>query len=160
MVSFWTAYLLGGLTFPLILCGLIFAIAYYTFPDVHGEFLEEPDLRHKHDDDKVFVDQSELPKSIKRSTKTEPDVAAGYFAVTREYVPGGINGRPPERSSPGTATPPESPSVYQSMYRSIFDRKASVTPSVSNNSKGKNVFFVVMRYVLMEQFFSFRAGGM
>jgi len=137
-------YIFGGLTFFPALAGLVFLYAYYTLPDVHGQFVETPDLRHINDDDKAFPSPEAGSKSW-RSTKNETDVASGYFAVTREYVPGGINGRPPDRPSPGTSTPPESPSVYQSMYRSLFDRKPT-TPSVSSNVKGKNVFFVAMRY--------------
>jgi hypothetical protein len=81
-----------------------------------------------------------------------PDVAAGYFAVCREYVPGGINGKPPERTTPaGSVIAAESPSVYQSMYRSIFDRNKSLTPTMDGANakfkKARNVFYVVLRYV-------------
>lgn len=137
-------YIFGGLTFFPVLAGLIFLYAYYTLPNVHGQFVEAPDLRHINDDEKAFP-SPEVGSKAWRATRNETDVASGYFAVTREYVPGGINGRPPDRPSLGTSTPPESPSVYQSMYRSLFDRKPT-TPSVSSNAKGKNVFFVAMRY--------------
>ena len=79
-------------------------------------------------------------------------MAAGYFAVCREYVPGGVNGKPPERTTPaGAVIATESPSVYQSMYRSLFDRKQS--PSLDGGKgngklvkKARNVFFVVLRH--------------
>ena len=145
-MGFLFAYLLGGITFPFILIGAVLVFAYWSFPDAHGQFLEEPGLREDDDDDEIFKSEESMAIYYRKSTKADPDVAAGYFAVTREYVPGGINGRPPERPSPSASTPPESPSVYQSMYRSIFDRKANAsTPSVSSNLKGKNVFFVAMR---------------
>ena len=80
-------------------------------------------------------------------------MAAGYFAVCREYVPGGVNGKPPERTTPaGEVIAPESPSVYQSMYRSIFDRqqKPTIEPAKANGRPAKKtniVFFVVLRYI-------------
>jgi hypothetical protein len=87
----------------------------------------------------------------------ESDVAAGYFAVCREYVPGGVNGKPPERTTPAgevVGTESQSPSVYQSMYRSIFERKtasASIEPGNNNGGrnfrKARNVFYIVLRLV-------------
>ncbi|CAO2657556.1 Nn.00g036820.m01.CDS01 [Neocucurbitaria sp. VM-36] len=79
-----------------------------------------------------------------------PDVFAGYFAVCREYVPGGINGKPPDRTTPaGAVVSMESPSVYQSMYRSIFDRNKSMSPTIeasnARSKKARNVFYVVLR---------------
>ncbi len=82
-----------------------------------------------------------------------PDAFAGYFAVCREFVPGGVNGKPPDRTTPAGATVSvESPSVYQSMYRSIFDRNRVQSPTMEStnarNKKGRNVFYVVLRSVL------------
>jgi len=88
----------------------------------------------------------------------ENDVAAGYFAVCREYVPGGVNGKPPERTTPAgevVGTESQSPSVYQSMYRSIFERKtasASIEPGNNNGGRGfrkaRNVFYIILRFVV------------
>ena len=84
---------------------------------------------------------------------SEKDVAEGYFAVCREYVPGGINGKPPVRTTPaGSAIAAESPSVYQSMYRSLFDRKAANSADSAKGETGKaskrarNIFYVVLRH--------------
>jgi hypothetical protein len=82
----------------------------------------------------------------------EPDACAGYFAVCREYVPGGVNGKPPDRTTPaGAVVSVESPSVYQSMYRSIFDRNKTMSPTIeasnAKSKKARNVFYVVLRYV-------------
>ncbi|KAH7381719.1 hypothetical protein BKA66DRAFT_609658 [Pyrenochaeta sp. MPI-SDFR-AT-0127] len=79
-----------------------------------------------------------------------PDVFAGYFAVCREYVPGGVNGKPPDRTTPaGAIVSVESPSVYQSMYRSIFDRNKTLSPTIEGSNarskKARNVFYVVLR---------------
>lgn len=96
----------------------------------------------------VGLDEKTLEK-LKRSTH-EPDTFAGYFAVCREYVPGGVNGKPPDRLTPAGATVTmESPSVYQSMYRSIFDRNKTASPSIdtanAKNKRARNVFYVVLR---------------
>lgn len=72
--------------------------------------------------------------------------------MCREYVPGGINGKPPERTTPaGEVVGMESPSVYQSMYRSIFDRRqpSSIDPAKGSGKavkRARNVFFVVLRH--------------
>src|SRR5262249_27562076 len=94
-----------------------------------------------------------LEKDDKPRVANEADEAAGYFAVCREYTPMGINARPIERSTPvgsaNVAAP--SPSVYQTMYRSIFDRKQTPGPIDNNNSmsprpkKAGNVFYVILR---------------
>ena len=156
--AFLTTYLLGGLTFlPVLLC-LVGFHAYFTFP-VHtlsktSTTKVPTDPLHDTEDDSLGVKSresiSDLAKKFRRGH--EPDVAAGYFAVCREYVPGGINGKPPERTTPaGAVIAAESPSVYQSMYRSIFDRKQgpSLDPGKGNGrtvKRARNVFFVVLRH--------------
>ena len=80
----------------------------------------------------------------------EADVFAGYFAVCREYVPGGVNGKPPERTTPaGAVVAMESPSIYQSMYSNIFNRNKTTSPSLdapnTKTKKARNVFYVVLR---------------
>ncbi|KAF3912692.1 hypothetical protein ABW21_db0205732 [Orbilia brochopaga] len=153
-MGFWFAYFLGASTFLPIVCGLVFALAYLTFPTVlHDEPAEQhPVLRLPSDDDKVFAAADEVARLKRKNSQDKDkdqqapqDVAAGYFAVTREYVPGGVNGKPPERPTPNGNLPTESPSVYQTMYRSLFERKPAATSSTSSNAKGKNVFFVVLR---------------
>ncbi|KAF1841826.1 uncharacterized protein K460DRAFT_409266 [Cucurbitaria berberidis CBS 394.84] len=91
----------------------------------------------------------EILEKLKGRTHV-PDVFAGYFAVCREYVPGGINGKPPDRTTPaGAVVSMESPSVYQSMYRSIFDRNKTMSPTIeasnARSKKARNVFYVVLR---------------
>lgn len=91
----------------------------------------------------------EILEKLKAKTHV-PDVCAGYFAVCREYVPGGVNGKPPDRTTPaGAVVAVESPSVYQSMYRSLFDRNKNTSPTIetanSKNKKARNVFYVVLR---------------
>ncbi|MCJ1473437.1 DNA polymerase zeta [Lambiella insularis] len=108
-------------------------------------------IQREHDDDKAFASGSAaLTKNF--SGGQELDVAEGFFAVCREYVPGGVNGKPPERTTPaGEVIAEESPSVYQSMYRSFFERKQG--PALESNKgngksarKARNVFYIVLRH--------------
>ncbi|RPB01431.1 hypothetical protein L873DRAFT_1734807 [Choiromyces venosus 120613-1] len=146
-LSFLIAYLLGGITLLPLLLGLPLLYAYLTFPIAA---LDEPvpELKLDTDDDRVFkTDDEKLVKRLNNSA----DVAAGYFAVTREFVPGGVNGKPPERTSPAGNTQPvsETPSVYQTMYRSLFERKgspASADAAKKAGRRARNEFFVVLRH--------------
>jgi hypothetical protein len=145
---FLFVYVLGGVSFIPLLLGLIFLHAYKTFPTKFDSELpstDDPANIKRTTDDTINL------KTATDARKHESDVAAGYFAVCREYVPGGINGKPPERKTPaGEVVATESPSVYQSMYRSIFDRqqKSTIEPNKGNGrnvKKANNVFFVVLR---------------
>ena len=93
------AYVLGGLTFlPLVILA-IFAHAYYTLPVV------DPAEARREQDEQLQesvagpVDLSKLPAVLQKPDR-ERDAAAGYFAISREYVAGGVNGKPPERLTP------------------------------------------------------------
>ena len=151
---FLFVYVLGGVSFIPLLFGLTFLHAYQTFPTRSDSELPPPDdpAEIKRDND-VDVNLKTATDTLaeKFHRKHESDVAAGYFAVCREYVPGGVNGKPPDRKTPaGEVVATESPSVYQSMYRSIFDRqqKSTIDPNKSNGrnvKKANNVFFVVLR---------------
>jgi hypothetical protein len=152
---FLFVYVLGGLTFLPLLIGLLLLHAYYTLPfskDESQRLKDDPAQLNRPEDEKpVFKSGTDdLEEKFKR--KHDSDVAAGYFAVCREYVPGGVNGKPPERPSPaGDVVAQESPSVYQSMYRSIFDRSQKPTIEPNKDGTGKpvkranNVFYVVLR---------------
>jgi hypothetical protein len=152
--AFVFIYLLGGISFIPLVLATVLCHAYLTFPTRIPD--ESPDRSSsssgkspdRHRDD-LKSDEDSLPEELKPRAH-EPDVAAGYFAVCREYVPGGVNGKPPERTSPaGVVVANESPSVYQSMYRSIFDRNKGQPPSLDGTNgktkKARNVFFVVLR---------------
>ncbi|OIW30665.1 hypothetical protein CONLIGDRAFT_679434 [Coniochaeta ligniaria NRRL 30616] len=159
----WTAflltYLLGGITFvPLIVATVLFH-AYLTFP-VRQDDTKPPDPRSTEDDIvQAGDDITALKAAQKDETKprvpnhVDSDVAAGYFAVCREYTPMGINAKPIERSTPvgSTTVAAPSPSVYQTMYRSLFDRKQNHGPLDNQNTiqrpkKAGNVFYVVLRH--------------
>jgi hypothetical protein len=165
-VFLW-GYLVGGLT---LLPAVIAFAWFWTTTPVDGERLESSEANDTGDLDKrtepdgsnksietdikslgVGLDDSIL-EGLKSRTH-EADVFAGYFAVCREYVPGGVNGKPPERTTPaGAVVAMESPSVYQSMYRSIFDRNKTTSPSMdasnARSKKARNVFYVVLRYAV------------
>lgn len=159
---FLFVYVLGGLTFLPLLVVVLIIHAYLTFP-VRKTPIEVPGAPGSND----LLRDGDLADAVRSASKglhekfqsrgaQESDVAAGYFAVCREYVPGGINGKPPERTTPtgSTVVTSPSPSVYQSMYRSIFDRKKDTNPldikgAGKPTSKGGNVFYVVLRYVYM-----------
>lgn len=149
-------YLLGGVTFiPIAL-----AVAWFSLPQIQLSASGEPQTA-KTDDivqpGDTTDDLDEARKAEKVGSKPKygdtTDVAAGYFAVCREYTPMGINAKPIERATPvGSATvAAPSQSVYQAMYRSIFDRKQGSGPLESNNGVGirpkraGNVFYVVLR---------------
>lgn len=161
--GFLFVYVLGGLTFVPLLLGLFLLHAYLTLPPPSKEIQQEPtrdqdekrdDLRRPNDDEYSLKTATDVLAEKFHRTH-EGDVAAGYFAVCREYVPGGVNGKPPERSTPvgDVMVTAESPSVYQTMYRSIFDRKQAPTiePSKGNGKnntrRARNVFYVVLRWV-------------
>ncbi|KAK4117617.1 hypothetical protein N656DRAFT_744102 [Canariomyces notabilis] len=158
----WTAflltYLLGGITFIPLLVAVVFAHAYYTLPyredgSAAQASANDHDLIQPGDDlDPLKAAQKDGARA--RALHHDSDVAAGYFAVCREYTPMGINAKPIERSTPvGSATvAAPSPSVYQTMYRSIFDRRAGPGPLDNKNGvsqrpkKAGNVFYVVLRH--------------
>ncbi|PLB51681.1 hypothetical protein P170DRAFT_433552 [Aspergillus steynii IBT 23096] len=156
LASFLFVYILGGLTFIPLVLSLLFLHAYLTLRSPPPPAQKPCDLPHdpirRATDDQYSLKSGTDELADKFHRTHEPDVAAGYFAVCREYVPGGVNGKPPERTTPaGEVIAAESPSVYQTMYRSLFDRKQTPTiePSKANGRNGKrarNVFFIVLRH--------------
>ncbi|GAW22441.1 hypothetical protein ANO14919_119780 [Xylariales sp. No.14919] len=156
----WTAFLLtylfGGVTFIPLVIAAILLHAHLTFP-VHDD---SSSVRASDADSIVQPgdDTSDLESAQKEESRqkllADSDVAAGYFAVCREYTPMGINAKPIERSTPvgSTTVAAPSPSVYQTMYRSIFDRKQTSSPLDDNKNvsqrpkRAGNVFYVVLRH--------------
>ncbi|KAK4040695.1 hypothetical protein C8A01DRAFT_35253 [Parachaetomium inaequale] len=156
--TFLSAYLLGGITFLPLVVVVVLAHAHISFPYRQDA---DPSQTPASDDDLVQPGDDIEPLKAAQKDGTKPravhheqDVAAGYFAVCREYTPMGINAKPIERSTPvGSATvAAPSPSVYQTMYRSIFDRKQAPGPLDNKNGgsqrpkKAGNVFYVVLRH--------------
>ena len=92
---FLLVYILGGITFIPLVIAVIFLHAYFTLPARSGSSTsatsQASDLKRAYDDEAVFKSGADvLAEQFTR--RHESDVAAGYFAVCREYVPGGVNG--------------------------------------------------------------------
>lgn len=151
--TFLVVYVAGGLTFIPLVVILALVFSYYALSaPAQGGTREN---RVKSEEGPASPAQEGKSDEKSKTPQNEPDVTAAYFAVCREYVPGGINGKPPERSTPaGEVLIAESPSVYQSMYRSIFERGKTQIPTIEADKKdgralkkARNVFFVVLRCV-------------
>lgn len=161
--TFIYIYILGGLTFiPLVLILFVLTI-WYSSPEKKQTLevsKDDPGYLIRDGDEKIVLKTGTDDLAEKFHRKHESDVAAGYFAVCREYVPGGVNGKPPEKLSPaGDVVAQESPSIYQNMYRSIFERVQKPSIEQGKDGVGKrsnNVFYVVLRYVLKQTGLKFR----
>lgn len=163
---FLWGYLVGGITLIPILLALAWFFGTTPVdpgrPETSADSQQEKEHRRTsentrrgsdEDDSKLGLGLDEEILEKLKGNKHVADVFAGYFAICREYVPGGINGKPPDRTTPaGAVVSAESPSVYQSMYRSIFDRNKPSGPTMEasnvKNRKARNVFYVVLRYIL------------
>lgn len=151
LTSFLFGYLLGGFTF----LPLLAVAAYFCLTRPHKDRTAPSDpqtVPSIEEEDITKQELAGLPSEV-QVRQHDPGGASGYFAVTRAYVPGGASCKPPERSTPaGSTIGGESPSVYQTMYRSIFERNKQPSPSMDaskGNSRGtkrsRNVFYVVLR---------------
>ena len=149
-------YAFGGLTFLPLAIGLLLLHAHLTLPHVVATSRKSTtasgNLRDDSDDGQNITSGAGAVEK-RLQWDNEKDVAEGYFAVCREYVPGGVNGKPPVRTTPaGSAIAEQSPSVYQSMYRSLFERKqassldSSKSEGVKTLRRARNVFYVVLRH--------------
>lgn len=151
-------YLLGGLTFIPLVLSLSLLYSYLVLPPPSPQSKrasDSADTPINHPDDDQYSLRSRTDELAEKFYRThDTDVAAGYFVVCREYVPGGVNGKPPERTTPaGEVIAAESPSVYQTMYRSLFDRKQAPTieparNTAKNGKRARNMFYIVLRYLL------------
>jgi hypothetical protein len=162
--AFLFAYVLGGLTFIPLVVAAVLLHAYFYLPVKDGSTTST----NGHDDivqpgdDTADLDSAKAAargETKARANSHGPDVAAGYFAVCREYTPMGINAKPIERPTPvgSTTVTAPSPSVYQTMYRSIFERKPTAGPLDSKNRQmmgqrpknAGNVFYVALRWATL-----------
>ncbi|KAK8073884.1 phosphatase [Apiospora phragmitis] len=156
--GFLLTYLLGGVTFIPLVLATILLHAYLTLPvRDHAQETQTDDSDSIVQPGDDTTDLKAALKGQKDELKSRPadasDMAAGYFAVCREYVPMGINAKPIERSTPIGSTTVAAPSrsVYQAMYQTIFDRKQTTGPDMNSGAslrpkKAGNVFYVVLRH--------------
>lgn len=155
-----TVYLVGGVTFIPLVVAWIFLYPRFIAARSPDPIQTPPD--DGHDDIVQPGDDTTELRAARKLEQEQPrnwpgngghDVAAGYYAVCREYTPMGINAKPIERPTPvGTATvAAPSQSVYQIMYRSILPRSKSPNPLEANKNvsqrpkKAGNVFYLVLR---------------
>lgn len=143
LTGFLVIYFLGGFTFIPLLVAAVLLHAFLTLPTHElapcRENGADSIVQPGDDIDAIEREEKTNKEPLQPRSNHEADVAAGYFTIHREYV----------SAAPAT-TLPASQSVYQSMYRSIFDRKQSASP-LDNKGAGKpqksgNVFYVVLRY--------------
>ncbi|ERS98224.1 hypothetical protein HMPREF1624_05007 [Sporothrix schenckii ATCC 58251] len=179
--TFLLVYLFGGVTFlPLLLAAAIYAWTRPVESDAQtssdpttkdGGRLPTGKDNYKYDGLVLPGDDVKTLEAVRREHAQERSdgaakkhkhrqdpaddfATAGYFAVHRKYVAMGGNLRPIERgSSVGAAeVAPPSPSVYQTFFRSMLNKKSDPTKvEVSNAASPRpknahNMFYVVLRH--------------
>lgn len=95
VTGFLFVYVLGGTTLIPLILAVVFLHAFFTLPIKNESSTSTTgttgDIRRAHDDEANLRSGADvLAEQFTR--KHESDVAAGYFAVCREYIPGGVNG--------------------------------------------------------------------
>lgn len=163
LASFALIYVFGGLTFFPLLAVALLSAAYFSLP-AQAESVDRDDRRKSIDGaDGSAAEEAATKELVADLNQRESDseTASGYFAVTRQYHANGVSGKAPDKAAPSSdSTLSESPSVYQSMYRSVFERGKSTTPVLDKDSEAdgkndrtgvlrrnrpRNVFFIVLR---------------
>lgn len=134
IITVVAVYVFGVLT---TLSVLVVLICFYTSTQQDRGVLREDQTREADGEDRV--DESKASALLNASR--DQDVAAGYFAVCREYVPGGVNATPSSRKIAGH----ESASVYQNLYRNMLKKGETSQEPGTPVKRTANVFFVVMR---------------
>jgi hypothetical protein len=148
LITLLTVYILGGITLlPLL---LLVALPFLSKP-VTGNLTKREDgtgqMGVEHD---TSASRGGLPA---QAILQEPDVAAGYFTVCREYnLAGAKLGIQEKKTLWNAENSSDPPSVYQTMYRNLFDRnKAQPAPKDGHHTPPKpprrapNSFFIVLR---------------
>lgn len=148
VVVLFATYVFGGLTFiPLALF-----VAFLLLPKPITD--DGPHNADPFEKEKYNGGASEHPTTEKDGLEAPPslegsDVAAGHFEVCREFKPVGNTRSPLERIDTSSGSTPETPSMYRTMYKSIFERPKGTNLVESDRQKQKrsrNIFFIVMRY--------------
>lgn len=94
VIGFFFVYTLGGVTLIPLILAVILLHAFITQPAKGESSTSSSDsdrLKREHDDEINLKSGADV-LADQFTRKHESDVAAGYFAVCREYVPGGVNG--------------------------------------------------------------------
>ena len=140
--TFALTYLLGGLTFLPLLVAAVLTLLWFTLPHADDpEQLGRETSPSSKDQENERLANKEGEDSNRAQSQAHDFAASGTFAVLRSYdfeaAIGAINARNNGTGTTGsndtldktqaadTATGIHSPSVYQTMYRSVFDRSKS-----------------------------------
>lgn len=166
LTSLLSAYLLGGVTFlPLLLIAIV-ATIWFTSPQVRDQ-----DKGQARDDTPGEKVDAKSKEAVQEDDFSPDGAAHATFAVLRSYnfqtALSALGSKPSSASNgvaDGTAegTAQESMSVYQTMYRSVFDRSKTAlnknplaeedeTPSgaqarIRAAASARNVFHIVLRH--------------
>lgn len=163
--SLLSAYLLGGVTFlPLLLIAVV-ATAWYTFPQVPDQ--DRALKRDGKEGDEVDSKSKDVGQEDSFSSE---GAANATFAVLRSYnfqtalsaLGAKPNAAPNGADAAGEGVAQESMSVYQSMYRSVFDRSKTAlnrNPLAEDDdtssgaqarlrvaASARNIFHIVLRH--------------
>ncbi|KAL9082597.1 MAG: hypothetical protein Q9165_008848 [Trypethelium subeluteriae] len=152
VVTFLIIYISGGITLPPFILGCIFLHALFACPTRHDP--EQEEVAGHNTGISTLLENGKDQERVSPARAPGADVAAGYFAVSRQFVPGGLSGRANERSqSTASGTTVESSSIYQNMYRSVFERGKVQHPGIDIDrgngkqlGKARHVFYVVLRH--------------
>ena len=98
LVILIATYLLGGVTLLPGILFLVFLHTYLTSPQIflstNIENASTDSLQDSQDDGQNLRSAASAQNfADKLPRRHTPDVASGYFAVCREYIPGGVNGK-------------------------------------------------------------------
>jgi hypothetical protein len=105
--GFLFVYVLGGITFIPLVLAVIISHAFFTLPvKSESSTSSTPTATSikRADDDGINLKSSADVLAEQYTQKHDSDVAAGYFAVCREYVPGGVNGSMRIPGQPGSTS--------------------------------------------------------
>nr|QEJ80711.1 hypothetical protein [Teratosphaeria gauchensis] len=165
-----TAYLLGGLTLPLLIITAVLWLAWHSLPA--AEDLPAADLNDEEPEDS----KASIQAAAQQENHAADAAASGSFAVLREYnFPAAIQALNARNATTGASSAgggtdgsadtggnSSSESVYQSMYRSVFDRNKNVNTAsavlanendadgtkarAKRRAVGASVFYIVLRH--------------
>ena len=164
--SLLSAYLLGGVTFlPLLLLAIV-ATIWFTSPQVSVQ-----DKSPERDDTSGEKVDAKSKDAVQEDTSSPDGAAHATFAVLRSYnfqTALSALGSKPNSAANGAAdgagegTAQESMSVYQTMYRSVFDRSktalnrnplteedetsSGAQARIRAAASARNVFHIVLRH--------------
>ena len=154
------AYILGGITLLPLLAILTILAAFYNssthiIRNKSSEENEKSEIKEKPNEHDVGA--SAEPNEAERNFQ-DGNLTAAYFSICRDYIPGGPA---ISRTAATGLIGLENSSVYQSVYRSIFDRsKTQVSVAEGGNASPKqarevkSLYFVVLRYAILSLHFS------